>query len=225
MTRGDGFSQVDGVAWVKGDERNIAAPGRFVDDVGAPDRSIREASNARSLIDALRGGRVIVAVVAIADEVGEVSGLRSDKSSDMSVVSMVAADGRRGLLAFTGIDALRAWDPLARPVPVLGRDAAQAAISDNCEALVLDVAGPRPQVVPEVDLVAVAGLDRWEHARTVTTRILAEQFGEGRVWVTQVGERLQVTPSDISIVPEDLAASITPRILSLVPEGIEVVGA
>jgi hypothetical protein len=116
---------------------------------------IREAVDSFSLTTALRAGRVIVAVVAVADETAEVNGVTADKSSEMSLVSMIAKDGRRGLLAFTGIDALRAWDPSARPVPVSGIDAARAALDDDCEALVLDVAGPRMQVVPEVDLVAL----------------------------------------------------------------------
>jgi len=216
VAHGEGSGPLDG----KG--RSLAAPGRFASDDGSPDMPIREAIDSFSLTTALRAGRVIVAVVAMADETTEVDGVTVDKSSEMSLVSMIAKDGRRGLLAFTGIDALRAWDPSARPVPVSGVDAARAAIDDDCEALVLDVAGPRMQVVPEADLVVLAGLDRWEHARNVATRILTERFGEEKVCVIKVGERLQVTPSDASIVSEDLASSVTARILALVPEGVEV---
>ena len=36
----------------------------------------------------------------------------------MSVVMLQAADGRRALLAFTGLDALQTWRADARPVPV-----------------------------------------------------------------------------------------------------------
>lgn len=200
----------------------MAAPGRFTDDDGSPDVLIREAVDGAALVTALRVGRVLVAVVATADEITHVDGLPMDKSSEMSVVSMVAQDGRRGLLAFTGLDALRAWDPVARPVPVTGADAARAAIDDDCEALVLDVAGPRMQVVPEVDVVTLAGVDPYVHAREVANRILTARFGEEQVRITHAGERLQVLGVADGIDANHLAAAITPRILALVPAGVEV---
>ena len=92
--------------------------------------SIRNATNPAALVHALQAGRVLVAVVAVADEVEKMDGLLTDNTSAMSVVSMVAQDGRRGLLAFTGIDSLQAWDPSARPVPVTGVDAALAVDAD-----------------------------------------------------------------------------------------------
>jgi len=184
--------------------------------------SIREAADQHSLTVALRVGRVIVAVVAVADETAEVGGVTVDKTSDMSIVSMIAKDGRRGLLAFTGMDALRAWDPSARPVPVSGVDAARAAIDDDCEALVLDVAGPRMQVVPEVDLVGLADVDAGDHARDLAQRLLTEKFGDGQVHVVRAGERLQVKAISGGIAGDELARSIAPRILALVPAGVEV---
>lgn len=205
-----------------GKGRSLAAPGRFVSDDGSPDVMIRQAGDSQSLITALRAGRVLVAVVAVVDEIAEVDGLTVDKSSEMSLVSMIAKDGRRGLLAFTGVDALREWDPSARPVPVSGVDAARAAIDDDCEALVLDVAGPRMQVVPETDLVALADLDAGDHARALACRVLAERFGEDQVHVAWSGERLQVRSASGGIAGPDLASAITPRILALVPSGVEV---
>lgn len=202
--------------------RSLAAPGRFASDDGSPDMPIREAVDSASLLGALRAGRVIVAVVATPGETAEVDGVTVDKSSEMSLVSMVAKDGRRGLLAFTGIDALHAWDPSARPVPVSGTDAARAAIEDDCEALVLDVAGPRAQVVPEVDLVALAELDPGAHACALASRLLAANFGDGQVEVACVGERLRVRPTSGGIDGGELARFITPRILALVPAGVEV---
>lgn len=184
--------------------------------------SIREAVDPLSLTAALRVGRVIVAVVAVAEETAEVNGVTVDKASEMSIVSMIANDGRRGLLAFTGIDALRAWDPSARPVPVSGVDAARAAIDDDCEALVLDVAGPRMQVVPEVDLVGLVNVDASDHARDLAERLLTEKFGVGQVHVVRAGERLQVEAISGGIDGDELARSISPRILALVPAGVEV---
>ena len=88
--------------------------------------------------------RLLVAIVADADEVDE-SG--ADKSSHMSAVSMVNSKGERGLLAFTGMDSMALWDSGARPVPITGPDAARAALDDRCAALVIDVLGPTRHVV------------------------------------------------------------------------------
>ena len=184
--------------------------------------SIRDAVDQLSLTAALRAGRVVVAVVAVASETADVNGVPVDKTSEMSLVSMIAKDGRRGLLAFTGIDALRAWDPSARPVPVSGVDAARAAIDDDCEALVLDVAGPRMQVVPEVALLSLLDVEAGSFARDLAQRLLTEKYGDGQVQVACVGDRLQVRPTSGAIDSGALANSITPRILALVPAGVEV---
>lgn len=205
-----------------GDGRSLASPGRFVDDDGSPDASIREAADPTALLEALRVGRVLVAVVAVADEVEEVDGRVIDKSSAMSVVSMVAKDGRRGLLAFTGIDALRSWNPAARPVPVSGIDAALAAVADDCEGLVIDVAGPRMQVVPEVAVLELAGVDPVDHALEIAHRIMTEALGSNRVSVTRNGDRLQVRGERSDA--QALAALIPPRVLALVPAGVEIAG-
>lgn len=216
MAHGEAAESVEGAG------RSLAAPGRFTSDDGSPDLSIRDAADQISLTAALREGRVIVAVVAIADETSEVSGVTVDKTSEMSIVSMIAKDGRRGLLAFTGIDALRAWDPSARPVPVSGVDAARAALDDHCEAIVLDVAGPRMQVVSETDLVGLANVDARDYARDLVERLLNEKFGDGQVHVLCVGERLQVRSITGDIDGGELARCITPRVLALVPAGVEI---
>lgn len=106
-------------------------------------------------MDCLAGARLLVAVVAVADERSADGG---DKDSHMAVVSMVNAAGQRGLLAFTGLDALRQWDADARPVPVRGADAARAALQDGADALVIDVAGPQRVVVSGPHLQALAAL-------------------------------------------------------------------
>jgi hypothetical protein len=76
------------------------------------------------MLRALAESRLLVAVLAVADEVDAAG---ADKSSHMAVVSMVNAAGEKGLLAFTGLDSMAAWNPDARPVPVPARAAAEAA--------------------------------------------------------------------------------------------------
>ena len=92
-------------------------------------------------MDALAHGRLLVAVSAVLEDTDE-SG--EEKSSHMAVVSMINAAGEKGLLAFTGVDSMTAWDPAARPVPATGAGCARAALEDGAVALVIDVSGPSP---------------------------------------------------------------------------------
>ena len=139
----------------------------FAGNDGAADPAIRALiaqGDSVGLARALRGARLLASVVAVAEELDEAG---ADKSSHMAVVSMVAADGRRGLLAFTGLDSLHAWNPDARPVPCWGRDVGRAALDEGAVAVVVDVAGPGTMVLEgpaltvlcdHVDLPAVSDL-------------------------------------------------------------------
>ena len=138
-------------------ERALVASA-FPDDTGEAAPRTRELQidftanptidNYLAVIEALCGDRVLVPVVATATELGRTrGGLSSDKEAEMSVVGIQASDGRRALLAFTGIDSLELWDARARPVPVTLDTAAEATLSDGAAALVIDVAGPDPVVV------------------------------------------------------------------------------
>jgi hypothetical protein len=100
---------------------------------------------------------VLVPVVAVLGEVEyDEQGRAHDKTSDMAAVLMRGRDGRTALLAFTGSESLRRWNPEARPVPVPVAKAAEAALQDGAAALVVDVAGPARFVIEEDDLRALA---------------------------------------------------------------------
>lgn len=101
-----------------------------------------EAGHAAALA-ALQDSRVLVPVVATLGEVehGD-DGLAREKDSEMAAVLITGRDGRTALLAFTSTDAMRAWNPQARPVAVSAREAARSALHDAAAALVVDVAGP-----------------------------------------------------------------------------------
>jgi hypothetical protein len=149
--------------------RDIPDPG-FAGDDGAVDPALatalatyddRPESLHRATLAVFQHTRVLVPVVAVLgeveyDEPGTGMGLAREKSSDMAAVLMQGADGRQALLAFTGSAALRAWNPEARPVPVTVGQAAQAAVQDNADALLVDVAGPVLFVVEGEDLRAIA---------------------------------------------------------------------
>ncbi|WP_166139910.1 SseB family protein [Nocardioides ochotonae] len=144
--------------------RRLLGPA-FPDDTGQQDPALVAALTAyaagtggrAAVLAALVGTRLLVPVVAVLGEVevGE-DGLAREKSSDMAAVLMTTPDGRRGLLAFTGTEPMRTWNPEARPVPVTAQAAAQSAIQEEASALVIDIAGPARLVVEGNDLRAVA---------------------------------------------------------------------
>jgi hypothetical protein len=147
---------------LSGDTPNNPGGGRtiigsaFGSDDGSADPALRALLETKSATARERIGvaRLLVAVVAVADEIDHESG--ADKDSHMAVVSMVNAAGERGLLAFTGLDAMALWDRAARPVPVTGVAAARAALEDGNTAMVIDVCGPHRYVVAGDDLIRLA---------------------------------------------------------------------
>ena len=122
---------------MSGHERGGLAEPAFPDDDGLIDPRLAEALGDDSAVLSVYGEvRVFVPIVAIR---GELATDGSDKSADMAAVFMTGADGRKALLTFSSVAALEAWNPLARPVPVWGREAAQAALDEGASALLLDL--------------------------------------------------------------------------------------
>jgi hypothetical protein len=80
----------------------------------------------------------------------------------MAAVTLTSSDGSRALPMFTSLTALAAWDPDARPVPVRAAAAAQAAISEECHVLLVDVASPHATVLRPSMLWALAQERAWE---------------------------------------------------------------
>jgi hypothetical protein len=151
----------------EGMRRELQSP-TYPDDTGAVPDEVASALTAYAaapgdatayagVVAALQRSRLLVPVVAVLGE-AEVDdrGLTRDKSSEMAAVLLTGADGRLALLAFTGTEALAAWDPQARPVPVLSQLAAQSAIQEGAAAVVVDVAGPVTVVIEGEDLRGLA---------------------------------------------------------------------
>lgn len=116
--------------------RSLAEPA-FPDDDGLIDVSLAAARGDDARVAAVFGdARVFVPIVAV---LGERATDGSDKSADMAVVLMTGKDGRTALLAFSSVAALETWNPLARPVPVWGRDAVLAARDEGASTILLDL--------------------------------------------------------------------------------------
>ena len=113
----------------------------FADDDGSADPHLAEVLAAyergevwdREVVDALRGLRLMAPLVSVLDE-GDGEPLPGEKDSHMASVSMVAEDGRRGLLAFTSVTAMAQWDPAARGIPSHAAKVAAAAREEGAVA-------------------------------------------------------------------------------------------
>ncbi|MCB0911339.1 MAG: SseB family protein [Propionibacteriaceae bacterium] len=127
-------------------------------DRGEPDPQVRALLAAASdhegyltAVAALCTARFLLPVVALGDDGGD--GPDPDRHAELQAVMLERADGRRALPAFTGVDTLAGWRPDARPVPCRLDELAAAAVEQDAEAVLVDLAGPHPLVV-EGDLLA-----------------------------------------------------------------------
>ncbi|NEB92854.1 SseB family protein, partial [Streptomyces bauhiniae] len=144
-------------------DKNIPDSG-FSDDDGSADPRLSAALAAWAedraalgpVLEALKGARLLVPVVAVLGEVEvDENGLRREKTSDMAVPTLKAA-GRTALPAFTSTASLARWDPAARPVAVPLHQALQAAAHEKADTVVLDLAGPVPFELTGPALLALA---------------------------------------------------------------------
>jgi hypothetical protein len=131
---------------------SLAAPA-FPDDDGTVDPALEAAFGDDTRVLAVLGDvRVFVPVVPLlADQPSD-----GDKEADMAAVLMTGADGRQALLAFSSVAAMAAWNGDARPVPVWGRDAARAVLTEDATAMLLDLASPTFTVVETADVMHLA---------------------------------------------------------------------
>lgn len=145
-------------------------PSGFEADTGAADPALLAAlaggADDTALMRAVEAARFLVPVVAEPTGIDVTDEHPADTGVDMAVVTLLGPDGRRALPVFSGTQALTAWDPHARPVPVTPARAAQAAVSEGCDVLVVDVAGPAPRVLRSSMLWALAQERAWEAPHT-----------------------------------------------------------
>ena len=133
-------------------ERSLASPA-FPDDDGRTDPALSGVlGDDLAVLEAFAEARVFVPIIALLGDVPT----DGDKNAEMAAVLMTGADGRTALLAFTSIATMGAWDPEARPVPVLGRDAALATLDEGAAALLLDLGSPSFSVIETADVEHLA---------------------------------------------------------------------
>jgi len=122
----------------------------FDGDLGVADTDLLEALDDRQdetvLMRAVAKARLLVPIVAAPSGIDD-PGELVERSTDMAVVTLTSPDGQRALPVFTSVAALSAWDSAARPSPVTSSRAAQAAVSERCDVMLLDLGSARECVL------------------------------------------------------------------------------
>lgn len=181
-----------------------STPAAYADAIAAFWRS--EAGPAE-VVDALRDCRVLIPLVAELGEAGEnAEGVTVDKSADLSIVTVAGPDGRTVLPVFSSADAMRAWNPSARPVPSLFRNAALAAADERTDLMIVDPGSDTEFGLRRPAVWAVAQGEAWrpapEHpevAEALADGVAGEagivrlEVAAGSVGGSLVGPELQIT--------------------------------
>lgn len=151
-----------GQAWAG---RTLRSTG-FDDDGGDADAALltalRDRADEPGWMAPLARARLIVPIVAAPGDVDDSGDLAVEKSTDLAVVTLTAPDGRRALPVFTSTDSLRRWAPAARPSPVVAPLAAQAALGEQCDVMVVDVSSPTVTVLRPSMVWALAQQRTWQ---------------------------------------------------------------
>jgi hypothetical protein len=142
----------------------------FDGDLGEADvdliDALRDPQDETRLMYAVAHARLLVPIVAAPSESDDSGEVRQDKATDMAVVTLTSPDGQRALPVFTSLAALSDWDAAARPSPVTSSRAAQAAVSERCDVMLLDVGSGHGYVLRPSMVWALAQHRDWLPAHT-----------------------------------------------------------
>ncbi len=189
---------------------------KFQNDTGQADLALRELlgdpetyAAQRAIVESVRTGRLLIAAVqadvpACDDHDGhdhEHEHEHQPGMDRMGTAILTDTSGRRALLCFTGVDSLTTWRADARPVPVTGVEAAQAALQEDCSALLIDVAGPIRYAIAGTGLWALAGGGPWVHP--LEEREVAHVLDE-TLTQSSLSGRFRVDPSTVDGVALEL---------------------
>jgi hypothetical protein len=166
-------------------------PNAFAGDDGSADQHLRNAvaefqrnRSASSFIavrDALISARLILPLVERDNAelgVDEKSDSCEDSATHISGVEFRTSDGKRALLAFSGIDRLHEWNTQARPQPQLAIDVARTVLRGDLDAIVLDLGSTQPLIIEGPMLAQVSlGHEREQHTLELLEQLTAKVFG------------------------------------------------
>ena len=169
----------------------------FDGDVGAADirllAALEDPQDESALMRAVAQARLLVPIVALratpaaVDDSGELTGPRS---ADMAVVTLTTPDGQRAFPVFSSLAALSAWDATARPSPVGSSRAAQAAVFERCEVMLLDLGSGHERLLRPSMVWALAQQREWlpPHSDPFVAQALVRATADEEDVVDCVGE-------------------------------------
>jgi hypothetical protein len=188
--------------------RGLTSTG-FDGDVGSADTNLLAAlddpQDETALMRAVADGRLLVPIVASPTEVRDSRGPRgsgdsgdsansaelvAEKSTDLAVATLTSSDGQRALPVFSSLAALSAWDATARPFPVTSARAAQAAVFERCDVMLLDLGSGHERVLRPSMVWALAQQRDWlpAHSDPFVARALSRATADEEDVVGCVGE-------------------------------------
>ena len=95
---------------------------------------------------AVSASRLLIPLLAEAGDFGLTpEGRTVEKSQELSIVTVSGPDGRRVMPAFSSAEAMRRWNPEARPIPVPGPQAAVAAAQEETDLIIIDPGSPEQE--------------------------------------------------------------------------------
>lgn len=168
---GDASADSAGVPWAG---RSFEANPHSADD-GSADPELLAAltafragdGDAVAVVSAYRQARLLIPLIADkGDEGVGPTGLRVDKTQELSIVTVAGPDGRRVLPVFTSVEAMGRWDAAARPVPADGIRTALSAAADDTDLIVIDPGSPTEFVLRRPAVWAIGQGRPWEPAHT-----------------------------------------------------------
>ena len=140
----------------------------FEGDLGEADPDLlavlEDPRDETAMMAAVARARLLVPIVAVpADPTTQQPGAASGGagSTDMAAVVLTAPDGQRAFPVFSSVAALSAWHPTARPSPVTSSRAAQGAVSERCDVMLLDCGSARERVLRPSMVWALAQQRDW----------------------------------------------------------------
>jgi hypothetical protein len=169
-----------------------------------------------SVLAAVAGTRLLVPVVAV---LAEANSDGTEKETEMALPTLIGNDGRKAVIAFTGVETITRWRADARPVPVPAPRLWPAVAAEEADAVVVDVAGPVPLVIEGARLRALAAgqpvppphadPDVRAAVAAVTDNFVLEAGGTGADLTVTLNA---ADPDRARAAAEAIAASLAPRL-------------
>jgi hypothetical protein len=169
----------------------------FADDDGSADAHLAQAlikvsrgkAPLADVVDALAYARVLIPVLATGEQrhLGK-HGVEQDHVASTGVVAVQMPDGRAALPVFTDVDAMKAWNAQARPIPAEGPRAALAAMAEEWSTLVINP-GMETVLIPRPAVWALGQGLEWKPA--IIDGVVADDIRAAVIATVSTGDQLR----------------------------------